>query len=287
MTDHDVAAFVDVMAGQFGERGAGPARPGLLRRARHGAGAAGADQRDHHRPARGLPRRPPRGGAGAPRHPLRRPHHGVRAEPPPRPAPHRFAFEADRNIARLEAFASSAFGSSTAHPHLRLDPARGRARVIERLRLHSEDVATPDQCGTDRRAALLWRSRSPAPAWSASRFEVRGLREPRCARSKPVALQQGSSAMPHKRDPIRTDGSRAWPGSCAAIRGRESRTSPSHERDISHSGAEQVILPDATILLDYMQEPGEEGGGRIDGARGGGCGRTSAWPAAPSSARAP
>jgi adenylosuccinate lyase len=60
--------------------------------------------------------------------------------------------------------------------------------------------------------------------------------------------------MPHKRNPIRTE---RITGLARVLRGYATAGVENvalwHERDISHSGAERVILPDATILLDYMQ----------------------------------
>jgi adenylosuccinate lyase len=63
--------------------------------------------------------------------------------------------------------------------------------------------------------------------------------------------------MPHKRNPIRTE---RITGLARVLRGYAQTGFEDialwHERDISHSGAERVILPDATILLDYMQDLG-------------------------------
>ncbi|WP_404408220.1 adenylosuccinate lyase [Jeotgalibacillus malaysiensis] len=65
--------------------------------------------------------------------------------------------------------------------------------------------------------------------------------------------QKGSSAMPHKRNPI---GSENMTGLARLIRGYMQTAYENvplwHERDISHSSAERVILPDATIALNYM-----------------------------------
>ncbi|NBI29844.1 adenylosuccinate lyase [Chengkuizengella marina] len=65
--------------------------------------------------------------------------------------------------------------------------------------------------------------------------------------------QKGSSAMPHKRNPI---GSENISGLSRVIRGHMVSAYENvplwHERDISHSSVERVILPDATILLNYM-----------------------------------
>jgi adenylosuccinate lyase len=66
--------------------------------------------------------------------------------------------------------------------------------------------------------------------------------------------QKGSSAMPHKRNPITSE---RISGLARVLRGNASAALENvalwHERDISHSGVERVILPDSTILIDYMQ----------------------------------
>lgn len=65
--------------------------------------------------------------------------------------------------------------------------------------------------------------------------------------------QKGSSSMPHKRNPISSEN---ISGCARVLRGYMvtgfENISLWHERDISHSSAERIILPDATILLDYM-----------------------------------
>lgn len=65
--------------------------------------------------------------------------------------------------------------------------------------------------------------------------------------------QKGSSAMPHKRNPI---GSENMTGLARVLRGHVMAAYENvalwHERDISHSSAERIILPDATISLNYM-----------------------------------
>jgi len=82
------------------------------------------------------------------------------------------------------------------------------------------------------------------------RTEVREVEEPFAS-----GQQKGSSAMPHKRNPIRTE---RITGLARVLRGYAQAGLENialwHERDISHSGAERVILPDATIALDYMQD---------------------------------
>tara|TARA_Y200000002_G_scaffold76349_2_gene59961 strand:- start:9295 stop:10590 length:1296 start_codon:yes stop_codon:yes gene_type:complete len=65
--------------------------------------------------------------------------------------------------------------------------------------------------------------------------------------------QKGSSSMPHKRNPISSEN---ITGCARVLRGYMLTAFENiplwHERDISHSSAERIILPDATILLDYM-----------------------------------
>ncbi|WP_046175741.1 adenylosuccinate lyase [Domibacillus indicus] len=85
--------------------------------------------------------------------------------------------------------------------------------------------------------------------------EIRGLQksETREVEEAFAKGQKGSSAMPHKRNPI---GSENMVGLARVIRGHMvtayENVSLWHERDISHSSAERVILPDATIALNYM-----------------------------------
>jgi len=68
-----------------------------------------------------------------------------------------------------------------------------------------------------------------------------------------AAGQKGSSAMPHKRNPIIGE---RLSGLARVIRGNAlvgmENVALWHERDISHSSAERVVLPDSTVLLDYM-----------------------------------
>jgi adenylosuccinate lyase len=85
--------------------------------------------------------------------------------------------------------------------------------------------------------------------------EVRGLQksETREVEEFFAKGQKGSSAMPHKRNPI---GSENMTGLARVIRGYMMTAYENvplwHERDISHSSAERIILPDATIALNYM-----------------------------------
>lgn len=85
--------------------------------------------------------------------------------------------------------------------------------------------------------------------------EIRGLQksETREVEEFFAKGQKGSSAMPHKRNPI---GSENMAGLSRVIRGHMITAYENvnlwHERDISHSSAERIIIPDSTILLNYM-----------------------------------
>ncbi len=124
-------------------------------------------------------------------------------------------------------------------------PRRLRARTSPRR--SSRATATPNCC---------LRSRSPAPASSALRPRSAICSAPRCARlQEPFrAGQKGSSAMPHKRNPIKSE---QISGLARVLRGNAQAALENvalwHERDISHSSVERVILPDSTILIDYLQ----------------------------------
>ena len=77
--------------------------------------------------------------------------------------------------------------------------------------------------------------------------EIRHLRAPRSARSRShSARAEGLEAMPHKRNPSRRSESAAWPASSAAMPRRLREQALWHERDISHSSVERIVLPGAT-----------------------------------------
>ena len=187
--------------------------------------------------------------------------HGVHAEPTTfglRLAG--FAFEAERNLARLtEAFAWAAVGklSGAVGTYASVPPAIEH-RVLENLGLRAEDAST-QVVPRDRHAAVL--SAIALAGAGLERFgtEVRNLQrtEVREVEEPFGAGQKGSSAMPHKRNPILCE---RITGLARVLRGYAQTGLENvalwHERDISHSGAERVVLPDATILIDYMQSLG-------------------------------
>ena len=261
LTDHDVAAFVDVVAASVGEPGrwvhhgltssdvldtalalqlsqaglmlvggACDFRDALVRRAREQADTLCVGRT-----------------------------HGVQAEPTTFGLKLAgFAFEAHRNVRRLERAAegvsvgalSGAVGTYAANgPEI-------ETAVLRRLGLGREDVST-QVVPRDRHAELLQAialagaglERFATEVRHLQRTEVREVEEPFRA-----GTQKGSSAMPHKRNPIVSE---RITGIARLLRGYAQAGLENvalwHERDISHSAVERVTLPDATILLDYAQ----------------------------------
>jgi adenylosuccinate lyase len=261
ITDHDVAAFVDVVAESVGGAGrwvhhgltssdvldtalalqlsqaglilcggAADYRNALIKRAREHAGTICVGRT-----------------------------HGIQAEPTTFGVKLAgFAFEAHRNLRRLERAVegvsvgalSGAVGTYSANgPEV-------EAAVLSRLGLRREDVST-QVVPRDRHAELLEAialagaglERFATEVRHLQRTEVREVEEPFRA-----GAQKGSSAMPHKRNPIVSE---RITGIARLLRGYAQTGLENvalwHERDISHSSAERVALPDATILLDYAQ----------------------------------
>src|SRR5215216_3126227 len=184
--------------------------------------------------------------------------HGVHAEPTTFGLKlASLAFEADRNLRRLEdAFDQVAVGkvSGAVGTYASVPPAVER-RVMEKLGLRAEDVST-QVIPRDRHAVLLARIAIAGTGLERFAIEIRNLQrtEVREVEEPFGAEQKGSSAMPHKRNPILAE---RICGLARVLRGYAQSATENvalwHERDISHSGAERVILPDATILLHYMQ----------------------------------
>jgi adenylosuccinate lyase len=187
--------------------------------------------------------------------------HGVHAEPTTfglRLAG--FAFEADRNLGRLErAIAQATVGavSGAVGTYASVPPAIER-RICETLGIRAEDVST-QVVPRDRHAELLSAIALAGAGLERFATEVRNLQrtEIREVEEPFRAGQKGSSAMPHKRNPITCE---RITGLARVLRGYAQvgleNVALWHERDISHSGAERVVLPDATIALDYMQHLG-------------------------------
>jgi adenylosuccinate lyase len=127
--------------------------------------------------------------------------------------------------------------------------------VLDSLALQAEPVST-QVVPRDRHAELVQAIALAGAGLERFATEVRHLQrtEVREVEEPFRAGQKGSSAMPHKRNPITTE---RITGLARVLRAYAQAALEDvalwHERDISHSGAERVILPDATIALDYMQ----------------------------------
>jgi adenylosuccinate lyase len=261
VTDHDVAAFIDVLSESAGDAGRwihfGLTSSDVLDTAlalqlraageivvagAHELLAALADRAREHVATLCVGRT-----------------HGVHAEPTTFGVKLAgFAMEAARNAERLErAFAQAAVGalSGAVGTYAATSP-QFEQRVLAGLDLEREPVST-QVVARDRHAELLQAialagaglERLATEIRHLQRTEVREVEEPFAS-----GRQKGSSAMPHKRNPITTE---RITGLARVLRGNASAAVENvalwHERDISHSGAERVILPDSTILLDYMQ----------------------------------
>jgi len=259
VTDHDVAAFVDVVAASVGEAG---------RWVHHGL--TSSDVLDT---ALALQLRAAGeiciAGARAFRDALverAREHrgtlcvgrtHGVHAEPTTFGVKLAgFAFEAQRNLQRLDrAFAGVAVGalSGAVGTYSANGPAV-EAAVLARLGLAREDVST-QVVARDRHAELLAAIALAGAGLERFATEVRHLQrtEVREVEEPFREGQKGSSAMPHKRNPIVSE---RVSGLARLLRGYAQAGAENvalwHERDISHSSVERVALADATVALDYI-----------------------------------
>jgi adenylosuccinate lyase len=185
--------------------------------------------------------------------------HGVHAEPTTFGVKLAgFAFEAHRNAERLEqAFAGVAVGaiSGAVGTHASHSPDF-EARVLARLDLTAEPIST-QVVARDRHAALLNAIALAGAGLERIATEIRHLQRTEVLEAQEPfreGTQKGSSAMPHKRNPITSE---RICGLARVLRGNALAATENvalwHERDISHSGAERIILPDSTILIDYMQ----------------------------------
>jgi adenylosuccinate lyase len=260
VTDHDTAAFVDVLAASAGPAGrwihhgltsSDVLDTGLalqLRRvselvlpdARRLVDALTSAARDHvHTLCAGRT-------------------HGIHAEPTTFGIKlASFAFEAHRNAERLtRAFDQVCVGAlSGAVGTYSATSPDFEERVLTRLGLAREPVST-QVVPRDRHAELLQAialagagmERFATELRHLARTEVGEVREP-FGRG-----QKGSSAMPHKRNPIKSE---QIVGLARVLRGNAQAALEDvalwHERDISHSSVERIILPDSTILLDHLQ----------------------------------
>jgi len=164
--------------------------------------------------------------------------------------------EADRNATRLaSARQEMCFGkiSGAVGTYAHLGPEI-EAEALERLGLHPEPVST-QVIPRDRHATFLCVLGVLASSMDRIATEIRHLQrtDVREVEEPFGAKQKGSSSMPHKRNPV---GCENVSGLARVVRGHVTAALDNvalwHERDISHSSVERVILPDSTILCDYM-----------------------------------
>ena len=167
-----------------------------------------------------------------------------------------WAFEVDRGRTRLstavdEIGTGKISGPVGTYSHLGPDI---EAEVLADLGLHVDPVST-QIVQRDRHAALLTAIAIMGGTLERIATEIRNLQHTEIGElQEPFRTgQKGSSAMPHKRNPILSE---RIAGLARLLRGYAHTALEDqplwHERDISHSSAERIILPDATILLDYM-----------------------------------
>jgi adenylosuccinate lyase len=134
-----------------------------------------------------------------------------------------------------------------------LDPSI-EARVCERLGLQPAPVSS-QVIQRDRHAELLCALAITAASLEKFALEIRGLQKTEIGEvEEPFGKgQKGSSAMPHKRNPV---GCEQITGLARLVRANAMAALENvalwHERDISHSSVERVILPDSFIALDHM-----------------------------------
>jgi len=260
VTDHDTAAFVDVLAGSAGAAGRW-IHHGLTSSDVLDTGLALQLQRvgelvlpDARRLVRAFAERA-------------REHvhtlcvgrtHGIHAEPTTFGIKLAgFAYEAARNADRLErAFGQAAVGAiSGAVGTYSATSPDFEQRVLWRLGLEREPVST-QVVARDRHAELLGAIALAGAGLERFATELRHLARTEVgeAREPFAAGQKGSSAMPHKRNPIKSE---QVAGLARVLRGNASAALEDvalwHERDISHSSVERIVLPDSTILLDHLQ----------------------------------
>jgi adenylosuccinate lyase len=195
--------------------------------------------------------------------------HGIHAEPIT------FGFkvagwvaELDRAIGRLQAVTREvAVGklSGAVGTHATLDP-RVEAFVCERLDLEVDQVST-QVVSRDRHASFMNALALLAGSVERIALEIRHLQRSEVGEAyEPFgAEQKGSSAMPHKRNPVLSE---RICGLARVVRGYAAAALENmalwHERDISHSSAERVIFPDACSVADFVAQQLTEVLGGLD-----------------------
>jgi adenylosuccinate lyase len=164
--------------------------------------------------------------------------------------------ELDRAQERLaQAAGESAVGrvSGAVGTHATIDP-KVEEHVCRELGLHPDKVST-QVIARDRHASFMSALALVAGTLERIATEIRHLQRTEVGEAfEPFGKEQkGSSAMPHKRNPVLTE---RVCGLARVVRGylvtALENTALWHERDISHSSAERIIFPDACAAVDYM-----------------------------------
>jgi adenylosuccinate lyase len=164
--------------------------------------------------------------------------------------------EMQRNLARFDAAAEDMrvgklSGAVGTFGHLKPEHEE---RICARLGLRPDPIAT-QVIQRDRHAAYISALAIIGSTLDKIAVEVRHLQrtEVREAQEYFSEKQKGSSAMPHKKNPITSE---QISGLARVLRGNAQAAFENvalwHERDISHSSVERVIFPDSTILVDYL-----------------------------------
>ncbi len=167
-----------------------------------------------------------------------------------------FYSEFERNLERLERAAESVSvgkisGAVGTFAHI---PPKIESFVCKKLGLKPAAIST-QIIQRDRHAEYLTTLAIIGGSLEKLATEIRGLQktETREVEEGFGKGQKGSSAMPHKRNPITCE---RVAGLARLLRGNATAAMENitlwHERDISHSSVERVIFPDSTIVLDYM-----------------------------------
>lgn len=182
--------------------------------------------------------------------------HGIHAEPTTMGLTFaRFYAEMDRNLARMKAARSEiATGaiSGAVGTFANIDPAV-EAHVCEKLGLEPEPIST-QVIPRDRHAAFFAAMGIVGSSLENIATEIRHMQRTEVLEAEEFFSkgQKGSSAMPHKRNPILTENltGLARLVRMAVVPAMENVTLW-HERDISHSSVERNIGPDTTVTLDF------------------------------------
>lgn len=164
--------------------------------------------------------------------------------------------EMERNLERMiRAKETISYGkiSGAVGTFANIDPFIERY-TLKKLKLKAEPCAT-QVVQRDRHAEFFSTLAVIAATIEKIAVEVRHLQRTELGEAEEPFTkgQKGSSAMPHKRNPILSEN---LTGLARLVRGYASTTLENvalwHERDISHSSVERIVAPDATILVDFM-----------------------------------